>query len=74
MGGHIFDRLEGISTESQYIKYWLNPINYKIRDIAKSFNCDYIKLKYNNLNDLDFLSTVNLSLRLSAPCPNGGIG
>ncbi len=64
MGGHIFDRLEGISTESQYIKYWLNPINYKIRDIAKSFNCDYIKLKYNNLNDLDFLNESFKGIRI----------
>ena len=64
MGGHIFDRLKGISSENKYKKYWLNPINYKIRDIAKSFNCDYIKLKYNKLNDLDFLNESFKGIRL----------
>jgi len=49
MGGHIFDRLEGLSKEKEYSKYWLTPLNLNIKDVAKTFNCEYLQLNYKEL-------------------------
>ncbi len=52
-GGHIFDRLEGLSSEKDYSKYWLTPVNLNIKDIAKTFHCKYLKLNYKTLAKAD---------------------
>jgi 2-succinyl-5-enolpyruvyl-6-hydroxy-3-cyclohexene-1-carboxylate synthase len=52
-GGHIFDRLEGLSKEKNYSKYWLTPLNLDIKDIAKVFQCNYLKLNYKSLSSKD---------------------
>ena len=52
-GGHIFDRLEGLSSEKDYSKYWLTPVNLNIKDIAKTFHCEYLKLDYKTLAKSD---------------------
>lgn len=52
-GGHIFDRLEGLSTEQNYDKYWLTPVKVDIKDIAKSFGCEYKKIDLKSFNQID---------------------
>ena len=47
-GGHIFDRLEGLKKEKDYLKYWLTPSDLDIKNIAKAFQCDYMKISYKN--------------------------
>ena len=52
-GGHIFDRLEGISNEKEYHKNWLMPINLKIKKIASSFNCLYTRIDIFDYKNID---------------------
>lgn len=52
-GGHIFDRLEGLSKEKNYSKYWLTPLDLNIKAIAKTFHCKYLKLNYKTLASKD---------------------
>ena len=49
-GGHIFDRLDSLSTQrkSNYEKFWLTNPNVDFKDVAKVFGCSYYKI---NLND-----------------------
>ena len=53
-GGHILDRLEGLKKEKDYSKYWLTPSNLDIKNIAKAFECDYMKTNYKNLSKISF--------------------
>tara|TARA_B110000014_G_C20056172_1_gene549710 strand:- start:741 stop:1304 length:564 start_codon:yes stop_codon:yes gene_type:complete len=55
-GGHIFDRLEGLKKEKDYSKYWLTPSDLDIKNIAKAFQCDYMKINYKNLSKINFAS------------------
>ena len=48
-GGHIFDRLEGLSKEKDYSKYWLTPQDLNIKSIANAFKCNYAQIKYREL-------------------------
>jgi len=48
-GGHIFDRLEGLSKEKDYSKYWLTPQDLNIRSIANAFKCNYAQINYKEL-------------------------
>jgi 2-succinyl-5-enolpyruvyl-6-hydroxy-3-cyclohexene-1-carboxylate synthase len=52
-GGHIFDRLKGLSGEKEYQKYWLTPISVEIKDIAKTYDCNYIKIDSLNMDKID---------------------
>jgi 2-succinyl-5-enolpyruvyl-6-hydroxy-3-cyclohexene-1-carboxylate synthase len=52
-GGHIFDRLKGLSSEEEYEKYWLTPVKIDIKNIASLFNCSYTKIDTSNYNQLD---------------------
>tara|TARA_Y100001936_G_C16082553_1_gene679022 strand:+ start:394 stop:2133 length:1740 start_codon:yes stop_codon:yes gene_type:complete len=56
-GGHIFDRLDGLKTQSKsnYDKYWLTPVNLDVKSIAKAFDCNYQKI---NLNQYGKLNTI----------------
>ena len=63
-GGHIFDRLEGLSEEKDYSKYWLTPLNLNIKDAAKAFQCNYLKLNYKSLASKDASIFSNLGINL----------
>ena len=54
-GGHIFDRLDGLKTQSKsnYEKYWLTPVNLDIKSVAKVFNCHYQKITLNQYQKID---------------------
>ena len=49
-GGHIFDRLDYLSTQrkSNYDKFWLTDPKIDFKGVAKVFDCSYYKI---NLND-----------------------
>ena len=53
-GGHIFDRLEGLSKEKDYSKYWLTPQDLNIRSIANAFKCNYAQINYRELRKEKF--------------------
>ena len=54
MGDIFFDRLEGLKNEKDYSQYWLTPSNLDIKNIAKAFQCDYMKVSYKNLSKISF--------------------
>lgn len=50
-GGHIFDRLDGLSNEKDYSKYWLTPQDLNIKSIANAFKCNYTQINYKELGN-----------------------
>ena len=50
-GGHIFDQLDGLSSEKEYKKLWLTPSNLSIKYIANAFNCDYYYIDKEGIGD-----------------------
>ena len=63
-GGHIFDRLKGISSEKDYKKLWLNPVMLDIKSIAISFKCNYQLIDYNELEKLNLSKNVSNKIKI----------
>ena len=63
-GGHIFDRLKGISSEKDYKKLWLNPITLDLKNISISFECNYELIDYSELEKLNFSKNLSKKIKI----------